>query len=232
VLAATLAPGARALPATLLRATGAGRGVVTLSITAAGGFSLQRDTAITIRPARGPVSLVAGSELAPGAEMRLEPPTGRFLPGTWSAEASFGAPVRYDVAALVRALEAFPLACLEQTVSRGLPLALLPDGPVAGEQRAARLGQVVAQVLDKQRYDGGFGLWSAGGANEGWLSAYAVEFLLRARAAGATVPEAALDEALKNLNEQTEYPGSQPEAVAAQAYRLYVLALAGQGRPG
>lgn len=232
VLAATLAPGARALPATLLRATGAGRGVVKLSISAAGGFSLQRDTAITIRPARGPVSVVAGSELAPGAEMRLEPPTGRFLPGTWSAEASFGAPVRYDMAALVRALDAFPLACLEQTVSRGLPLALLPDGPVAGEQRAARLGQVVAGVLDKQRYDGGFGLWSAGGANEGWLSAYAVEFLLRARAAGATVPEAALEEALRNLNEQNEYPGSQPEAMAAQAYRLYVLALAGQGRPG
>ena len=167
-----------------------------MDITAPGGFRLQRDTAITIRPARPPASLVSGAEMAAGAEARLDPPTSRFMPGTWSAEAVFGAPVRYDVAALVRALEAYPLSCLEQTVSRGLPLALLPDGPVAGDQRAARLGAAVASVLDRQRYDGGFGLWSANGEAEAWLSSYAVEFLLRARAAGATVPDVALAEAL------------------------------------
>ena len=232
VLSANLAPGERGLPATLLRATGAGRGVVKLDITAPGGFRLQRDTAITIRPARPPASLVSGAEMAAGAEARLDPPTSRFMPGTWSAEAVFGAPVRYDVAALVRALEAYPLSCLEQTVSRGLPLALLPDGPVAGDQRAARLGAAVASVLDRQRYDGGFGLWSANGEAEAWLSSYAVEFLLRARAAGATVPDVALAEALKHLSEASEYYSDKPEGMAAQAYRLYVLAMAGQGRPG
>jgi alpha-2-macroglobulin len=231
VLGATLAPGERGLPATTLRATGAGRGVVKMAITA-GDFTLRRDTAITVRPARPPSSVVSGGELAAGAQARLEPPIARFLAGTWTAEATFGAPVRYDVAALVRALDAYPVACLEQTVSRGLPLALLPDGPLAGDQRAARLGAAVASVLDRQRYDGGFGLWSAGGEAEAWLSAYAVEFLLRARAAGATVPEVALGEAVKHLVEQSEYPSDRPEGVVAQAYRLYVLALAGQGRPG
>ncbi|MCC6718570.1 MAG: alpha-2-macroglobulin family protein, partial [Acetobacteraceae bacterium] len=231
-LSANLAPGERGLPATLLRATGAGRGVVKLAITAPGGFSLQRDTAITIRPARPPSSLVSGSEMAAGAVLALEPPIARFMPGTWTAEATFGAAVRYDAGALVRALEAYPLSCLEQTVSRGLPLALLPDGPVAGEQRTARLGAAVAAVLDRQRYDGGFGMWSAGGEAEGWLSAYAVEFLLRARAAGATVPEVAMADALRHLAEASEYPSDKPEPMAAQAYRLYVLALAGQGRPG
>jgi hypothetical protein len=231
VLGATLAPGERGLPATTLRATGAGRGVVKMAISA-GGFTLQRDTAITIRPPRPPASLVSGAEMAAGAEARLEPPIARFLAGTWTAEATFGAAVRYDVAALVRALEAFPVACLEQTISRGLPLALLPDGPLAGEQRAARLGGAISSVLDRQRYDGGFGMWSAGGAPEAWLSAYAVEFLLRARAAGATVPDVALGEAIKHLVEQSEYPSDRPEGMAAQAYRLYVLALAGRGQPG
>ena len=231
-LSANLAPGERGLPATLLKATGAGRGVVKLDITGPGGFRLQRDSAITIRPARPPSSLVSGAEMAAGAEARLEPPIARFMPGTWSAEATFGSPVRYDVAALVRALDAYPIACLEQTVSRGLPLALLPDGPVAGDQRAARLGMAVASVLDRQRYDGGFGLWSANGEAEPWLSPYAVEFLLRARAAGASVPDVALAEALTHLAEASEYPSDKPQSIAAQAYRLYVLALAGQGRPG
>jgi len=229
---ANLAIGERGLPATLLRATGVGRAVVKLDITGPGGFRLQRDTAITIRPARPGASLVAGGEMLPGAEERLDPPTARFIPGSWKAAASFGAPVRYDVAALVRALDDYPIACLEQTVSRGLPLALLPDGPVAGEQRAARLGEAIAAVLDRQRYDGGFGLWSASGGPEGWLSAYAVEFLLRARAAGAAVPAVALKDALRHLAEESEYAPRAPADVAAYAYRLYVLGLAGQGLPG
>ena len=68
--------------------------------------------------------------------------------------------MRYDVAALVKALDDYPLFCLEQAASKGFPLAVLPDGRAAGPDRAARLQAAVAAVLDKQRYDGGFGLWS------------------------------------------------------------------------
>ncbi len=87
-------------------------------------------------------------------------------------------------------------------------------------------------MLDRQRYDGGFALWSAAGDAEPWLSAYAMDFLLRARAAGATVPEAAVSDALKFLTEAAGEEDDKPEFLAAQAYRLYVLALAGQGMPG
>jgi uncharacterized protein YfaS (alpha-2-macroglobulin family) len=91
----------------------------------------------------------------------------------------------------------------------------------------------VEQVLDRQRYDGAFALWRATGDAEPWLTSYATEFLLRAGKAGATVPEVPLAEALKNLSEDAanQYR-TAPEDVSAQAYRLYVLALAGQGRPG
>ena len=74
---------------------------------------------------------------------------------------------------------------------------MLPDGPVAGDQRSARLLASVASVLDRQRFDGGFGLWSAAGEAEPWLSSYATEFLIRAKAAGAPVPEQALKDALR-----------------------------------
>ena len=52
-------------------------------------------------------------------------------------------------------------------------------------------------MLDRQRFDGGFGLWSASGEAEPWLVAYATEFLLRARPPVPPVPEQALKDALK-----------------------------------
>jgi uncharacterized protein YfaS (alpha-2-macroglobulin family) len=231
-LAATLAPGAQALPTTILRATGAGRGIVRLDVTGPGGFHVVRESAITVRPARGPTTMIAGGELPPGGDVTLAASPNSDVPGTWHATAIFGAPVRYDAAALVQALADYPLSCLEQTTSRGLPLAMLPDGPIAGEQRAARLQAAVASVLDRQRYDGGFALWSANGEAEPWLSAYAMEFLVRARTAGAVVADQAMADGLSFLASATEADANEPPELAAQAYRLYVLALAGQGRPG
>ncbi len=233
-LAATLAAGAQAIPLTTLHATGAGRGVIHMDITAPGGFHLQRDTAITIRPARPALTSVAAAEIAPGAEALLAPALGpdKFVPGTWKMTGTFGAPVRYDTAAVVQELTDYPYSCLEQSSSRGLPLALLPDGPTAGEDRAARLQQSVQSVLDRQRYDGGFGLWSASGEAQPWLSAYAMEFLLRARKGGALVPDTAVDAGLKYLAETLDSGDEEPAVLAARAYHLYVLALAGQGRPG
>jgi alpha-2-macroglobulin len=231
-LAATLAPGAQALPFTTLTATGAGRGIIRLDVAGTGGFHIQRETAITVRPARGAATMVAAGELAPGAEFALSPPLDQFVPGTWKAAATFGGAVRYDVAGLVQALDRYPLWCLEQAVSRGFPLALLPDGPLAGSDRAARLQQAVGFALDRQRFDGGFGLWSASEEAEPWLSVYATEFLLRARDAGAAVPEQAVVDALKFVADAADEPGDKPADLASQAYRLYVLAFAGRGRPG
>jgi uncharacterized protein YfaS (alpha-2-macroglobulin family) len=231
-LAATLAGGAQALPSVALKATGAGRGVIKLDVTGTGGFSVQRETAITIRPARGPSTLTASAELQPGAEVSLVPAGDKFVPGTWRATASFGAPVRYDAAAMVQALADYPLSCLEQATSRGFPLAMLPDGPMAGPERAARLQAAVASVLDRQRFDGGFALWNANYAAEKWLSSYAMEFLIRARTAGMPIPEQAVTAGLTFLGGLIEESGSEPQDYAEQAYRLYVLALAGQGRPG
>lgn len=231
-LAATLAPGASSVPGTLLRATGPGRGVIHLDVTGPGGFHVARDAAIIIRAARGAVSQMAGADLAPGADAALVPATDGFLPGSWRALASFGGAVRYDAAAMVAALDRYPLRCLEQAVSRGLPLAMLPDGQVAGDDRAGRLQTAIAEVLDHQRYDGGFSLWGANGDAEPWLSSYATEFLLRARARGAAIPAPPLEAALKFLSDAVEQSGIEPEDLAAQAYRLHVLALAGTPRAG
>ncbi|MGE0420475.1 MAG: alpha-2-macroglobulin family protein, partial [Acetobacteraceae bacterium] len=224
--------GARATPAATLAATGAGRGVVRLDVTGPNDFKVHREVPIWVRPSRAGASLIASSEVPPGATVRVSPPTDRFIAGTWRASATYGGAVRYDVAGMVAALERFPLSCLEQATSRGFPLALLPDGPIAGPDRAGRLQQAVGRVLDRQRYDGGFAMWQSGGEAEPWLSIYATEFLLRARAAGAAVTDQAITDALKFVAEGRETGNSEATGLATQAYRLYVLALAGQGQPG
>jgi uncharacterized protein YfaS (alpha-2-macroglobulin family) len=231
-VAATLQPGAQAVPYTTLRATGAGRGVIHLDVSGPDGFHVQRDSAITIRPARAVTTMLASASVPPGSEVSLTPNGEKFVAGTWRAAATFGAPVRYDPAALIQALADYPISCLEQATSRGLPLTMLPDGPIAGNDRAGRLQAAIASVLDRQRYDGSFALWSASGDEEPWLSAYAMEFLLRAKNAGAAVPEAAVADGLKYLVDAANNAGDKPEDLAAQAYRLYVLAMAEKGLPG
>ena len=231
-LTAALASGQQAVLSTILHAAGAGRGVVKLTITGPNGFNLLRDTAITVRPSRGLSSVAISQEIPARGEITLTPPGEKFIPGTWKASAMFGAPVRYDPAGIAARLADYPLSCLEQTTSRALPLVFLPDGPIAGEDRAGRLQSAVASVLDRQRFDGGFALWTAAGEAEPWLTPYAVDFLLRARAAGAVIAEQPMIDALKFLREAADEEASSPEARAAQAYRLYVLARAGQGRAG
>jgi len=231
-VSAVLDPGQRAVPRTILHATGAGRGVVKLAITGPGGFNLLRDTAITVRPSRPVATMVIGGELAAGVEARLLPPTDRFITGTWKASARFGGPVRFDAAGIAQELAAYPWSCLEQTTSRGFPLAVLPDGPMAGENRAGRLQAAVFSVLDRQRFDGAFALWNAAGDAEQWLTPYAMDFLMRAKAAGALVPDQAMADALKFIREAADEEPTEPEAKAAQTYRLYVLARAGKGMPG
>ncbi|HVZ08353.1 alpha-2-macroglobulin [Rhodopila sp.] len=235
-LSTTLAPGASALPFTTLKATGAGTAVIRLAASGPTGFRVDHEWRLTVRPARPAVSVVSGRDVAPDTEVSLPVAAASFLPGTWAATASFGAPVRYDVAALTQALADYPMTCLEQVTSRGLPLAMLPEGMAGGMaatgDQAGRLQAAVAAVLDRQRYDGAFALWRAGGEAQPWLTNYALEFLLRARKAGAAVPQAALDATLKYLTGDMEGPDNTPEGRAEFAYRLYVLALAGRGEPG
>jgi uncharacterized protein YfaS (alpha-2-macroglobulin family) len=222
-LVAELAPNARALPASAIRATATGQGVLRLAVTGPGGFTTTRESRITVRSSRALMTEVDAQEIPPGEERPLALPAGRWLAGTWRASASFGGATRYDAAGMLRLLEAFPFACLEQSASQLLAFALAGTDGVQ---------QVAERVLNKQRFDGGFGLWSAQGEIQHWTGAYATEALLRARAAGAAIPEAALAEALKAIAEQVEQDPDNPEDLAAQAYRLHVLSLAGQPRLG
>jgi alpha-2-macroglobulin len=229
---ANLGEGEKSVQSTTLRAGDAGEGRIALDVTGPGGFTARHEVSLFVHPARGRIVAVSGAELAPGTEASVTPDADAFVAGTWTASLSLGGAVRYGVAGLVQALADYPLSCLEQVTSRGLPLAMLPDGAAAGPDRAGRLETAVELALDRQRYDGAFGLWSSEGEAQPWLTAYATDFLLRAKRGGAAVPQTALDGALGWLADEITHPPDDPKARVAQAYAVYVLALAGRTPAG
>lgn len=154
-----------------------------------------------------------------------------------------------NLAEQIRALEAYPYGCLEQTAS-GLYPSLYADPQslerlgIKGEpaqERRRKIEMGIEHLLGMQRYNGSFGLWSSDDEEQYWLTAYVSDFLLRARDQGYGVPAEALKKAnerlLRYVQERNliEVSYSQDDAhtrFAVQAYAALVLARSQQAPLG
>jgi hypothetical protein len=236
----SLTPGQRISLQSTLKGSEAGRGLVKLAVTGPADTALTRELALTVRPAQAPMTTFATKRLEPGAEVvATAQMTAGYVPGTASVRLGFSTRPPFDVAGLLAALQRYPHGCLEQIVSRALPLLVVDDVDLAlGRERtaaatlAARIDAAIAEVLDKQRYDGAFGLWSGRGPEEPWLTAYALDFLARARGKGHAVPAVPFEAGLRWLHRHAVDGGSEPQDLASRAYALHVLAQAGVATPG
>ncbi|WP_442110047.1 alpha-2-macroglobulin family protein [Pseudomonas sp. NUPR-001] len=146
-----------------------------------------------------------------------------------------------NLAEQIRALEAYPYGCLEQTTS-GLYPSLYADAAtlkrlgISGEPAEVRKRKIemgIEHLLGMQRYNGSFGLWSSDSEEEYWLTAYVTDFLLRAREQGYAVPAEALKKASerllrylqeRNLIEAGYSSNGDHSRFAVQAYAGLVLA--------
>ncbi len=214
-------------------------GEVTIHFVLSGpdGLKLAHDTKISVRAAQFPLLERVVRRLKPGEGLQLSKAAlARFLPATGEMYASFSSLPNLDVAALLRQLDRYPYGCIEQTTSRALPLLYVSDvtklwGAKNEEGDAGikeRVQKAIGHVLEMQRYDGGFALWDASGEVEPWLSAYAMDFLTRAKAKGYDVSDISYANGMRWL---TDYAQRQEEndtsALSARAYALYVLAEVG-----
>ena len=232
-----LAPGESHVGSIALAGGEPGTGTLSMTLTGPDGPMLERTWTLDVRPAQLRIVNRLARRMAPGESVTLgEGLLTAFRPG--STEMLLGVAPRpnLDVPGLLRALDRYPYGCAEQTTSRALPL--LYVGEVArlwggkGDDAAMRnrLNRAVAHLLDMQRTDGAFGLWSSRGDAEPWLSAYVLDFLTRARAHGIRVPDFAYRNGLEYLNrlvrnaEQNDTPD-----LSAIPYALYVLAASGGG---
>ncbi len=175
-----------------------------------------------------------------------------LLPATTEVELRVSSTPPINFKRAVEGLLTYPYGCLEQTVSRAMPLLHLDERratalglteKVDQAERVRRLDKVFNRLVGMQRAGGGFGLWRAQDAEEPWLSAYAVDFLLDARdstlAAHLNLPEEMLQKALKHLHKRLRGRqgfkndvGQQHAVFAAEAYAAYVLARVGRAPLG
>ena len=213
-----------------VEAKGVGTGAVTVNVTGPGGFALERQYALQVKPSTQILARRTVKPLEPRQTLTLNGELfADLVPGTGKLALSVTPSAALDVASLLQALDRYPLGCTEQIVSRALPLLYANELSVnlhlavdTGLDR--RIADAIETVLARQGSEGAFGLWSAGG-DDAWLDAYVTDFLTRARARGFSVPDEAFKLAIDRLR---NYVSTAPEPATdgglALAYALYVLA--------
>ncbi|MCY3153788.1 hypothetical protein ECE43_05390, partial [Acinetobacter baumannii] len=91
----------------------------------------------------------------------------------------------------------------------------------------------ISRLLQMQLENGGFALWDREGPEEYWLTAYAMDFLVRASEQGHSVPVNAINKGNERPLRYLQEPGlmtvrysddAQASRFAAQAYAALVLA--------
>lgn len=211
-----------------------GDAALSFSVTDASGNRTDRTASLSVRPA-SPLreSLRVGVTSAP---ITLE--TGRELYRYGAAgSASVSTLPLPALRGLVRYLDAYPYTCVEQRISRAMPYALLMDRP----ELLAEAGRSPedARRLARERTDEavrairsalmwrGVAPWP-GADYDPLVTAYAADFLLTLREAGAALPGGLLSDVFDALEAGLDAVPATLEEARIQAYGLWVLTREGR----
>ncbi|WP_343529955.1 alpha-2-macroglobulin [Yokenella regensburgei] len=204
--------------------------------------ALNKQWKLGVRPAFPAQTVNSGVALQPG-ESWSTPQTHiqGFSPVTLEGQLLLSGKPPLNLARYIRELKAYPYGCLEQTASGLFPslytnaqqlksLGIVGD---SDDKRRAAVDIGISRLLQMQRDDGGFALWDREGPEEYWLTAYVMDFLVRAGEQGYSVPAEALTKGNNRLLRYLQEPGlmtirystdSQASRFAVQAYAGLVLA--------
>ncbi len=230
-----LAQGKEARKAQSLTAEKVGVAKLALAVTGPNGYRLERDFAISVRPASPIVTERRVALLQPGRSTTVSDATATgYLPETALVGLSVSAAPDFDLPGLLAALDRYPYGCAEQTTSRALPLLYVNQvakslGLDDEAGISLRVQQAIYRLINQQRGSGAFGLWGPYGTPQVWLTAYVADFLTRAKAAGYHVPDAGYQASIDWLEGVTRRYLDSPEDYAGYAYAQYVVTRAGRG---
>ncbi|MDE2350537.1 MAG: alpha-2-macroglobulin family protein [Alphaproteobacteria bacterium] len=232
VMTRTLAAHQRVLIPVVLAAHGLGVANIALALKGPNGFAVSRSWPIEVR---APQLDTVREEIAPLGPGKSFKATGALvaglIPSTVNVALNVSAAHGYsDVPGLLHWLDKYPYGCIEQTVSRAMPLLYFNDlAGIAGlptdQALHIRIQNAVDNVLDMQNYAGDFGMWGPGSSADPWLSVFALDFLERAKAKGYVVANEPLSRGLKWLSQTASSSGNDDDT---RAYAFYVLARAGR----
>ncbi|MCI5221832.1 MAG: hypothetical protein D3924_03960 [Candidatus Electrothrix sp. AR4] len=232
-----LAPGKRQNINFPVYADNIGKGSLRVDVSGPDGYSYTGDFPLNVRGKYLPSLSRSYAKLDPGAVVTLDKETiSGLFPATAEVALSISSAPNLDVAGVLAQLDRYPHGCLEQLTSRAMPLLyanLLAEGfayPL-DKELPGRVQEAVDRILQKQLGEGSFSLWTENGDAQPWLSAYAMDFLQRAREKGYAVPDYFYKKGvqwLTDLVKRTHDP--EEKQLAALAYAHWVLVRAGQGR--
>ncbi|MDC7683098.1 alpha-2-macroglobulin [Asticcacaulis sp. BYS171W] len=184
------------------------------------GYGFDEDYQIQTRMGWGPQTRTFTAQQAAGTAYTLPADLLNGLqPGSATVQVSYSPFRGVDPAPIAAALNRYPYGCTEQIVSAAYPWLYVTPGQGVNAARAdGIIKAAVNKILDRQSEDGAFGLWRAGdGEAEGWIGAYATDFLVEAKKRGIYVPQDALDKAMNAMRDL-----SKPEGFTSVSYRLKV----------
>ena len=227
-----LAPGGNFNDGFVLSATTPGNAALKLALSGPGDLKIARDFTIGVRPAQAYQLRRFVGRLQPGESVTLDDAAvDEFLAGTAEALLSVSPRPDWDVPGLLRTLERYAYGCIEQTTSRALPLLYVEDvarlwrtdpGPATAET----LDRAIGHIVELQRSDGSFGVWTDSGETVPWLDAYATDFLIRAKEHDKNAPDYAIKAAVSWLHDYVRQEHTEIGDLPAMAYAHYVLARA------
>ena len=217
---------------TLTAAATPGVGRIHMTVTGEDNSTTERDFELAVRTPNAYVTTRQVVEVAAGGKLTIDDALAAGLvPGTATLDVTASTMPAIDVTGLLVDLRQYPYGCAEQTISRAFPElfakrlgAKLPV-PVADTVT----GQGAIQRLTSlQVSDGSFGYWTSYDTGTGnfWLTAYALDFMQHARAAGLSVPPDMESRATTWLAGRFASISFSPDEVAGAAYASIVLSRA------
>jgi uncharacterized protein YfaS (alpha-2-macroglobulin family) len=228
----------RSQPVTI-QAKDEGDGNITISVTGPNGIAFERHLAVKVAATSPLVTRHAQLTLKPGATLAVDPAlTAGLRPESIGTSTTLGSGTDFDLNGLAAELTARPFQSAEtligdMTVYLSAPAELKNLG--RNDDPGARLAADAQALAGYQTGDGGFSRWPDG-TSDPWLSADAVDLLLRCRKAGIAVPDAMVDQGTAYLagvlapatGGATDIAALPPNTIADAAYAARVLAQAGQ----
>ncbi|TZF83653.1 hypothetical protein FW774_09255 [Pedobacter sp. BS3] len=211
-------------------------GVATVRLIAQSGTEKAvYDTEIEIRNPNPYITNTTASVIQPGDTWKTSY-TAIGIAGTNSGSVEVSSIPAINLKKRLGFLIQYPHGCVEQTTSSVFPqlyldrLMELSQSQKAGTERNIKAG--INKLREFQTADGGLSYWPGNSEADEWGSNYAGHFLVEAQKSGYSLPVGMLDGLTRYLRNKaanwapgtTNFYGGD----LVQAYRLYVLALAGK----
>lgn len=174
---------------------------------------------------RTPFVVKAGSKVSPSVQIPAEK-------GSANLVAELSTLPQIDLSNRLEYLTSYPHGCIEQITSGGFPQLFISDYVKLSPQEVNKIKENVISVFDRyptyQTTSGAFGYWPGNQSPHAWGTCYATHFMLEAKKKGYSVPEGILSPALQWLKESAgNWTTNSNDSESIQAYRLFVLSLAG-----